>query len=291
MDPLLVERDIDAELRHIDDYRQQVLAQRNLLAPAARLPPEILMTIFSQIAPVMSFRDSDGAVTTYQDIENSSESHEVENREQDIEDILSIISASQVCRRWRDVALHDPSLWVNLWTENLAWAQQMLTRAQDMALELYAAEEPYNLNFICACLATMRCRRICIFIPTSLSVADVLSRPAPWLEVLHIELERIWTYPRPNINVSSPFFSQESPRLRHLRIAGNLGYRELLLSPVLHNLTSLELFTEQRFSPIPSIPALLDALKRMPHLNNLALDHVLPTKPLRLLPLRILVVL
>lgn len=159
MDPLLVERDIDAELRHIDDYKQQVLAQRNLLAPAARLPPEILMTIFSRIAPVMSFRDSDGAVTTYQDIENSSESHEVENREQDIEDILSIISASQVCRRWRDVALHDPSLWVNLWTENLAWAQQMLTRAQDMALELYAAEEPYNLSFICTCLATMRCRR------------------------------------------------------------------------------------------------------------------------------------
>lgn len=60
-----------------------------------------------------------------------------EDRRQEIKDIRSLISASQVCCLWRDIALQSATLWANVWLENPRWRQEMMSRARDVPLELY----------------------------------------------------------------------------------------------------------------------------------------------------------
>lgn len=77
------------------------------------LPEDILSIIFGKCKPKPSFRT------------------------RDLPRIL--LSFSQVCRRWREVALNDPRLWTAIIFTSSSLARMMLERAQDAPLRIHAA--------------------------------------------------------------------------------------------------------------------------------------------------------
>lgn len=266
---LLASQHLDAELNNLDYYRRQILTLKNDLVPVCRLPPEILVTILSHVAPLMDFRNDVELpfLTVYPPAE----------RKEEVQDIISLISASQVCRYWRNVALDCASLWANIWVENTLWTQEMLKRVRGVPLELSGpSEDPHAFQSICSLLSSSSpYRRLSICIPKTYSIEDLLSRPAPTLEVAVIQVKSK-AYGR----FPSQIFSQNAPHLRHLRLEGKLEYHEILRSPIMHNLIHLELRSPDE-ELVPNHSELLEIISQMPQLKNLCLFDVLPAESLQ----------
>lgn len=268
---LLASQHLDAELSNLDAYRQQILTMKNDLVPVCCLPPEILVTILSNVAPLMDFRDD--VDPTFLAVNLPAE------RGKEVDDIISLIAASQVCRYWRNVALNCASIWANIWVENPLWTQEMAKRVRGVPLELSGPfEDPDTFQSICSLLSSSSpYRRLGIYIPDTCSIDDLLSRPAPTLEAAVIEV---------NSNSHGPFpsqiFSQNAPHLRHLRLEGELKYHEILRSPIMRNLIHLELRCSDYAELVPCQSELLDAIGQMPHLENLCLSNVLCDEPFQL---------
>lgn len=289
---LLAQRLIASEFLKLDLYRRQLMTQRNRLVPISRLPPEILSAIFVHVAPLMESRTSyEAAITKTRLKKDSCESHFHEDREQDIKDIRSLISASQVCRHWRGVALQAGALWANLWTENTRWRTEMLTRAyaRQARLEVYhpREEDDSEMGWMRTLLASgIPYRRLCISMHEVDNLAEMLSQPAPWLEVAHIECdsrdEKGWADEAEERPIPSHLFAGIAPRLRHLRVEGDYVLTDILRSPILHNLTCLELVTENTKDLIPSALDLLHALNQMPRLCILNIENCFPVESLEL---------
>ncbi|EIM80574.1 uncharacterized protein STEHIDRAFT_162354 [Stereum hirsutum FP-91666 SS1] len=265
---------MDNELLSLERYRLSILTHKNLLAPVSRIPPEIMAAIFALVAPLLDSRlelERTYNMGPFQD-------HVEQDRARELEDIRSLISASQACSRWRDIALRCATLWANVWHENPWWGQEMLKRARSVPLQFFSIHSSGTDASIRKIISSHTFRRLCAPIDDT-DLGDALSRPAPWLEIAHLALGALRTT---DPCIPSHLFFRNAPRLRCLRIEGDLGYGELLQSPILHNLSRLELYSEHTRAPIPSISHLLDALKQMPRLQVLALEDVLPPQPLQL---------
>lgn len=240
----------------------------------------------------MDSRTSDEAAAWIGLSKDSCESHFDEYREQEIGDIESLISASQVCRRWRIIALHSGVLWANLWTENPRWRTEMQARAstRQAPLEIYHPRGDDYTAWLRGVLASgLPYRRLCINMSSTDTLAGVLSQPAPWLEVAHIECDsRDDKYAYQDDPEETPFpsdlFAGIAPRLRHLRIEGNYPIGDILRSPIVHNLKYLELVTDDArpWSLLPSTLDLLHALNQMPRLQILNIECCHPIEPLQL---------
>ncbi|KAI0037518.1 hypothetical protein FA95DRAFT_1477608, partial [Auriscalpium vulgare] len=91
--------------------RRALRQQRNSLLPAARIPPEILRTIFAFCSEV--------------------------DEPQMHSDVHSFgwLAVTYVCRRWRDVALAHAGLWTHVsFALGPVWADVFAARAQKMPL-------------------------------------------------------------------------------------------------------------------------------------------------------------
>ncbi|KAF9475884.1 hypothetical protein BDN70DRAFT_923694 [Pholiota conissans] len=105
--------------------------QRNSLMPIASLPPEILGGIFAFV----QVRD-------------------VDDRGRRIEP-LCWIALTHVCRRWRDIALDLPTLWVDLPIDYPEWVEEMIYRSNECSFIVdavisnerdYKSENSVSLN-------------------------------------------------------------------------------------------------------------------------------------------------
>lgn len=196
-----------------------------------------------------------------------------------------ISAVMQVCRRWRQVAMHTPSLWTTLhisrskkavdklpnikdFRNPLSWVNEHLARSQALPLDISLDCRHLSTKTIFAQLTPeshrWRSLRITITsvqeLPTALVALKKVA--APILETLEIASLKYHDSISPT--VSSFFRNGLAPRLAHVRLNRvNLSW----LAFPLKDLTTLEL----RFVVWPTFPLLADMLADSPNLQHLLL--------------------
>ncbi len=169
-----------------------LLVTHNNITPATALPPEILSNIFGYLRGPMGV----GA---------------------------DLIRATQVCKRWRAVALQDPFLWTSFPAHNVSCVTACLLRSKDRPISLSLTTMlPHSMELVLA-RVTRRIRSLYVVLPEAEDIEKLLkrlSRPAPLLEELHIAhpSDRRHLSQR-SVGVStSPLFSAQVPSLRSLTL-------------------------------------------------------------------------
>jgi len=94
--------------------------QQNLLAPVSRLPPELVLHIFSYVKAVVTLESK-----------HVYRINEVNRRKW--------IMLTHIFHLWRDIALCTPSLWSNIHISEFdyKWANTMLQRSQHVPLNVH----------------------------------------------------------------------------------------------------------------------------------------------------------
>ena len=103
---------VDLEMYRVFLYVNRLRTYRNSLLPVSRLPTEIVLRVFSLCAP--------------QGHDEYGFSH-------------VNLAFSQVCSRWRDIALGNPGLWNNPIVTRPRLAQEMVKRALNVPLVLVSS--------------------------------------------------------------------------------------------------------------------------------------------------------
>lgn len=279
----------DDEIAMARAYIHDMSARRNAFLSINQLPTEILARIFRNLLPVL--RHPLGGNRSLQDVPL------------DISvGTQHLITSSQVCRRWREVALGSSSLWSTLWLGNARWMHEMLSRSksapltivqggwpsykdsrhQHSAREALAAIENQNFSEILPKLSrTKQVRHLFVLAPVFDNAGpfcEALVLPAPYLEILEISNPMKYI-DRLQINaytVVPDFLGRYAPSMRHLTMEGPLDVSQLWLSPVLRNLVSLTLSFEplNEVNIFPKVPLrdVLDALRSMHQLEILTIS-------------------
>lgn len=228
----------------------------NTLSIIARLPPEILSTIFKCIAAA-----SQQWIASYN----------YRTR---------WINVTHVCSYWRRVALEDPSLWTNIPFSHPRWAKEMLERSKGASLTIVAdlyAKNSSHMELVRSALTRIsRIQKLSLTQNSNENLLETtlwgLVEPAPRLESLKVSFNDINSVHRLPLRI----FSGEAPRLRELDL------RDCALTwdaPFLRGLTSLKM-SSIPLKARPSMSHILAALRNMPNLSTLVLRNILPESSL-----------
>lgn len=269
-------------------YIRDLSEYRNTSLPVSSLPSELLSCIFGHLLPVIGprlYRPTDDCMAKRHD----------KTRNQIAGATRDMISATHVCRRWRNVALANPTLWTFLWLENPSWLQRMVERSKNapliivQTLERYPSDDYIRVLFP-GLFRRLQPRRLSLQLQSDLgsrthdnliSIPTMLLRPAPSLEMLEIDAfyggvndAPLW---RSLSRFPQNFLGGHAPSLRELSITNITLNTKLWGLPILDNLTRLsltltldELPDDDLRKPVPLL-IVLHTLKKMNQLGTLAL--------------------
>ncbi|TFY53414.1 hypothetical protein EVG20_g10123 [Dentipellis fragilis] len=109
-------RVLDDEAKKLHAQLTSVYTRRNNLVPIYRLPPEVLVHVFSELIPV----DSPGL-------------HNDEPKAPK----LGWIAVTHVSRRWQEVALQHATLWTTVMDNlRMPWMLEMIARSKTLPLDM-----------------------------------------------------------------------------------------------------------------------------------------------------------
>ncbi|KAK1224781.1 hypothetical protein PQX77_012299 [Marasmius sp. AFHP31] len=230
-----------------------VLQSSDSSSPAAisRLPAEILIHVFTHCAFLREHRRHD-------------------HNDKDW------FYFSQVCQRWRFVALGSPTLWSSPKFKYPSWAREMLARSRDAPLEVkwrFRYTKPLTDNDIVydALLKYMnRMDRLDLTAPFDV-LSDVflkMTQSAPLLQSLRVETDVI------QLSFPPLFLGNHSPRLAELVIQGpHISWDSSIFK---NNLTTLKLIHPVDSPLPPPSDRFLAVLHSMSNLEVLELVKALP---------------
>ncbi|KAI0053128.1 hypothetical protein FA95DRAFT_1601172 [Auriscalpium vulgare] len=236
----------------MDAVRRALNEQRNSLLPVARLPPEILRTVFTFFSEIERPWIPRSWHTTY-----ASSS--------------GWVGVTYVCQRWRVIALEHSGLWVHVpLTMGPMWAKEFAKRAQKLPLAVdsfpsFARHrrinlEPWQSEFVAKNM--WRTERLDADVSFEDSaVVRAFSVCAPLLRALHLEIQDAARFP-------ADFLGGHAPALRDLDVSAHHFPVPWTVSVFAH-LTSLcasDLFFGGKTDPLDKF---LDALEGMRELERL----------------------
>ncbi|KAI0046202.1 hypothetical protein FA95DRAFT_1414494 [Auriscalpium vulgare] len=230
-----------------------------VVAPVARLPPEILSLVFSILSSI-----DPPHPTLFEPFK--------------LKNDLGWLVVTHVCRRWRNIALNDPALWAS----DIAlpsvmgdrWAAEFLSRAQGLPLTLTWCHElssvgPGSLSdtpFIGANLARMCAIMDLRTYPHHLRA---LCTPAPLLHTLYVGIYHGQKAKLPYSPDSLFGGAAGLPKLRHLHV---FAWAPQAWTPLLlEQLVSVDMTMCQLDLPGAAVASIFAALGRMRALERLAL--------------------
>ncbi|KZV72184.1 hypothetical protein PENSPDRAFT_649936 [Peniophora sp. CONT] len=198
---------------------------------------------------------------------------------------LAWIHLTHVCERWRKVALEDASLWADIPTIlGGHWLETFLSRSKQLPITIrwrgdYTPSAQERMETIISAQHT-RMRTFAAEIESGSTLSQVLCRPWPALEDLHIAVEGDFT--------SSTFtlFDNYAPSLRHMSL--DLMHSTISSShfdwntSILDNLVVLDIMFSEGIETT-SMNDLVHALARMSRLQHLRIvghDEGLPSPDL-----------
>ncbi|KAF6746786.1 hypothetical protein DFP72DRAFT_922271 [Ephemerocybe angulata] len=243
--------ELEAEARAIKYYQ-------NTLASINRLPPEILYMIFLIVA------------------ERTQNQFNPSSCRGPYVDMSWLPRTTQVCRRWRDVALSWPTLWSRISFTTPELTELMLLRSKDTPISIIfeTGKEGCPRHILNALVAhSHRLKAIELQGNTKPGDLDDLlshcSGPMPILESLRLGDQHGWGFKFPGSS-----FPNGTPALKYLKAHGCeiSSWKDL---PLGTNLTTLYLGTYPG-SGRPTIQELHRCLQRVPSLLTLQLMYFLP---------------
>lgn len=276
----------DNEIALARSYTQELRTRHNALISVVQFPSELLATIFHLLLPVRERRSEEVSETSVDmDCEIAANTR-------------SLIAASHVCRRWRDVALQSSSLWAVLWTTNKFWLSEMLVRAKDSPLVILQLHDNEWMNtptsHLRECMNILTPRLFETKQPRHMRLllnmnkktlvdawSKVLSRSAPVLEVLQVFTTTMYFDDFAPLVIAADFLGGHAPALRSLTLKGPCSHQALWSSPVLRGLVNLTLaLTPPGTTQNVSLQDTLTALRSMQQLETLCIEFP-PSWPLQ----------
>lgn len=246
---------LDDEIAALTSVLCNLRTQRNTFSPIARLPPEILASIFIHCAQSYKKNRHTGS------------------------GVPDWVNVSYVCRHWRDVALDCPTLWSFLFVSSHYWTNELLARSKAAPLKVCVDSEypkqPKELNLLeKVAPQAYRIQDLCMRLTPREAerILSLFSPPAPLLQTLRISVERS-NYLGEPARASGTLFDGDTPALRELAL---INYAFPLISPTLCGLTSLRL-RDLGTSFQPTLADLKVALSHMQDLAHLHLENALPS--------------
>ncbi|KAI0308508.1 hypothetical protein OF83DRAFT_1160644, partial [Amylostereum chailletii] len=217
--------------------------------PALRVPSEVLAHIFGFLREEMplgydleeedqeSLFDFSQANVNYQSSDSEASDSTVPSLEivtdSYVPDRLGWTRVAHVCEYWRDVAMHNPSLWGKFildFPQDVIEEIPRRSKAASLDLTVPLWYDPVVVQSVFA--TDLHCIRALVFESLSSHTACQLSAPAPRLEELEVISRRVGGY-----SIPSPFLQDQASRLTRLdvRDPSHIPWN----SPVLSNLTHL----------------------------------------------------
>ncbi|KAF8151341.1 hypothetical protein B0H34DRAFT_126250 [Crassisporium funariophilum] len=226
---------------------QEVIAKRrkhNILLPVLRLYPDLLEYLFLMTAEL----EADKVL-----------------RER------TIISCSQTCHTWRDVALSIKSLWSRMvdFEHNFRrWNDELLQRSHPYSIDIgpraYVLRERGIISVELDYLVRIRIYRIAFDKSSWNTLVSKLQQPAPCIEYLNISQDQ----PSQSFIIPASLFAGHAPQFRRLEMTQCLIDFQ---APVVSSLTILSVLNlNAKTAPTPV--EWLNHLSRMPSLTKLCLE-------------------
>lgn len=237
--------DADAIIQRVVDHKRALREHRNSLAPVSRCPAETLSQIFRYFTPLPS----------------------------QYNDIGLALAFSQVCRRWRSVALGNPALWTTPICHYPLLGLEMIARAQNLPLCVTVDCRATLQSFEVATGALDKQSNLKRLAMTASGedMARLLTRitgPLSQLEDLTLEVAGQRRVTCANLEASSP------PRLRRLHLRGCILPWS---ARCLENLTTLDIRLEPSDSESErsEFASVLATIKNNKRLRRLILTNVI----------------
>ncbi|KAJ7180688.1 hypothetical protein C8R46DRAFT_1070260 [Mycena filopes] len=242
------QRQIDNEIQHFQNSIRGLQSQRNALSAVGRLPAEMLSRIFlfcsRQVPHSLSW----------------------------------IKEVSHICRHWRAVALGCPNLWCSITFSRPKWAAEMLKRSKMAPLRIRVNADYLTPKVIEAVHSSLgqisRTEELDVAGGSVIQEILNLTDPAPYLHSLSLSLLSHWQTSPERVVLPADFLNGEAPRLRKIELT---GFSIPWDSPLMSNLVNLKVMNPGAPPPPSSMNELVEALGRMPLLETLELENVLPT--------------
>ncbi|KAI0044450.1 hypothetical protein FA95DRAFT_1597377 [Auriscalpium vulgare] len=235
--------------------RRALRLQRNSLLPVARLPPEILRSIFTFCSDIDHPRIEGWRSTC-----------------------IGWLTVTQICRRWRSVALEHPGLWTHVYSSlGPVWADVFVERALGMPLAVHfprdPPESPFSPDWQLRFLAKNMSRTAYLDVDakfSSYSGSNAFTTDAPLLHTL--KLTANW------MSLPDDFLGGHAPVLRdfHFHFSTDTIAVPLTL-PIFARLTSLYVHSTYDPEEYPFedlLIDLLDGLEVLHELERLTVDFV-----------------
>ncbi|KAL0950146.1 hypothetical protein HGRIS_010142 [Hohenbuehelia grisea] len=265
-------QDVFASITAQQQYLTRLRSERNAIVPISALPAELLVDIFQYLTE-MELSDCDGKWSRHQ---------------------LYLVPATHVCRSWRNIALGYPFLWTTFLLYmpiHARWTTEYLVRSKAAPLTLLYHGPPFAgytrsldscaWDTMCAILRLPgKTKSLSISIDDPFAIRRILNRlehadVSSHLESLSIELT---TSALHELIVSEPAkIIVSAPRLQTLILRG-LGVKcEAALAHSAKTLTKLHI---ARSTKQGTYIEALSALRLLPHLKELSLEHCISDTPL-----------
>lgn len=259
-----LEDQIDVHARAIIDIKTRL----NTMTPVARLPPELLSTIFTLL---------------------SAESYEATNANPlyttDGYHRQYWIRVAHVCRHWRAIALATPRFWSYIVVTTKRAADELLARSKKAPLHVVASVPSYEddrrkaVQDVMAEFSRIRALQLS---GTSQAICELFSKitaPAPMLEYIKLS-ERSSYYSIHATTVPLALRAEYVPRLRNVEIYDlPFAWDHPVFSSTLTSLTVCGRANMETRPFIGSFETFLSTLEKMTELQKLVLDHAVPKVP------------
>ncbi|KAH6905582.1 hypothetical protein BKA70DRAFT_489881 [Coprinopsis sp. MPI-PUGE-AT-0042] len=254
----LERKKLDAEIAVLEERIHKLKIKRNSLAPIYALPNELLCRML------------------------------LECREQwmqlDDKDCLGWIAFTHVCRAWRSAALEYPPLWSSVdRAMGVPWMETFLLRSKSAPLSLRISQE-WDVEFmdeeleILSSILRDHQRLEGATIEMRGDEIQILLKEA--LENLTERMPNIVRFTLHNhtddrLGLPSPLFANYAPRLQILSLD---NFEPPWTSTIMEGLTSLSLLNTDPYYriPLPLLKTFFEALSKMPGLQHLAIERILP---------------
>lgn len=251
---------IETQIAHHYACIRDLKAQLNTLASISVLPPEVLSHIFLHDADFFG------------------------DRVVPAPSMKTRLRITHVCRHWRMVALDCPVLWSRFCVDKYSamWMEELLSRSRQARLSIAltlshgTVVKTVQANAVRSALASLgRVRDLSLKVlrPIVPEIGDLLRKPCPVLESLHIIL---FYAAIPTDSSLDALYNSQHSKLRQLQLSNcPVDWSHISLP----NLTDLHIFNgpTPASSAVerPALNAFLGALARMPHLQMLTTNHAL----------------
>ncbi|EIM81840.1 uncharacterized protein STEHIDRAFT_171490 [Stereum hirsutum FP-91666 SS1] len=225
----------------------------NQLTPIDRVPPEVLLQIFSWATLI------DKPMSRY---------------------LGWVQTVTHVCQLWRHIALESATLWTTIRTDmGTKWAEEMLRRSRSATVEIHHSSWstlPWD-DFLDRYLAlpdNLQSIRV-IDLRGQEQLLEYLSAPAPSLETLKIiHYDVFGVRPDNSLALPSNIFASHAPRLQEIYLSHcSIPWD----SPIFHHNLILLTIHVQISETTPSVSQFEGLLRRTPILEELTIAHAIPS--------------